>query len=129
MNKHVNLLGILYLVSGGVNVLLALSLFALGAGAAVIVRATGERASVAAGVTATAFMVVAAVALIWGAANLWAGSALRQLRPTARVFGLVVAALNIFVLPFGTPLGIYGLWVLLNEQTRPLFEPPAPVHT
>jgi hypothetical protein len=31
--------------------------------------------------------------------------------------------LNLFVLPFGTALGIYALWVLMNEQTRPLFHP------
>ncbi len=34
---------------------------------------------------------------------------------------LGLAVPNLFVLPFGTALGIYALWVLLHEETRETF--------
>jgi hypothetical protein len=40
---------------------------------------------------------------------------------------LWLGALNLFVLPFGTALGIYAFWVLLHTQTRGAFvEDPRP---
>ena len=34
--------------------------------------------------------------------------------------------INLLVLPFGTALGIYALWVLLTNDGRRLFEPDTP---
>ncbi len=57
--------------------------------------------------------------LAGGGANSWAGRALRR---NSRVAGSQcswLGALNLFVLPFGTALGIYAFWVLLhNERAR-----------
>ena len=36
---------------------------------------------------------------------------------------------NLLVLPFGTALSIYALWVLLTHDGRRLFEPTAAAHT
>ena len=117
MKKHVDLLGILYMLCGGLNVVVGVALLALGGGAAAV--------KPPALLTAAVFLVIAAVALAWGAANLWAGAAIRRHSPTARLLGLAMAVLNLFVLPFGTALGIYSLWVLLNDQSRQLFTPGA----
>jgi hypothetical protein len=43
----------------------------------------------------------------------------------------VLAVVDLVLLPFGTGLGIYALWSLLNEQSKPLFDttqagPPFP---
>jgi hypothetical protein len=48
-------------------------------------------------------------------------------KPWARVLGLVLAVINLFNIPFGTALGIYALWVLLNKDTERLFAQPTPV--
>jgi len=41
---------------------------------------------------------------------------------------IVVSALHLFSIPFGTALGIYGLWVMLSDETIGLFAPgPPPV--
>jgi hypothetical protein len=124
MKQHVDLLGILFMVAGFVSLLLGASLLSLGIGAAAIVT-TGDYggARLAAYLTAAAFLAVAVAVLIWGGASLWTGAALRRHRPMARLVALVLAALNLVVIPFGTALGIYGLWVLLNERARQLFEP------
>ena len=52
------------------------------------------------------------------------GFGLVQLRPWARIAGIILSALDLVsVPPFGTALGIYGLWVLLNRETEQMFEP------
>jgi hypothetical protein len=36
-----------------------------------------------------------------------------------------MSALELFSIPFGTALGIYGFWVLLKPETEQLFNQPA----
>ena len=49
------------------------------------------------------------------------GIGLLKLRPWARILGIVMSALDLTHIPFGTALGIYGLWVLFNRETERLF--------
>jgi hypothetical protein len=53
------------------------------------------------------------------------GFGLLKYQPWARILGLVLSALNLINIPFGTALGIYGLWVLLNKDTERLFSGPS----
>ena len=48
---------------------------------------------------------------------------LRGAAPLGRVLSLALAVVNLLVLPFGTALGVYALWVLLTNDGRRLFEP------
>jgi hypothetical protein len=65
---------------------------------------------------------VFAIALLaGGGANAWAGRELRRNQPRGRLAVLWLGALNLFVLPFGTALGIYAFWVLLHNETRAAF--------
>ena len=126
MNKHADLLGLLYIIWGVLTMLVGAAMLALGIGAAAMVASAGrgeQGSEIAAGITAITFVILAGVAMLWGIAHVWNGIGLRRHRHWARVMGLVLAILNLFFLPFGTALGIYGLWVLLNDQTRVLFEP------
>ena len=50
-----------------------------------------------------------------------AGIGLLKRRPWARILTIVLSVLNLINIPFGTLLGIYGLWVLLAEDTARLF--------
>ena len=45
-----------------------------------------------------------------------------QFTPWARILTIVLSALNLINIPFGTALGVYGLWVLLNKDTERLFD-------
>ena len=125
MRPHVRLLGVLQLTWGGIGLLLGAALLLLAVGALAIgLMRTGD--SVAAGVTAFTFGVFAAALLIGGAANAWGGRALRRQEPAGRTAILWLSVLNLFVLPFGTALGVYAMWVLLHNEARALFVPPRP---
>jgi hypothetical protein len=120
MKSHVNLLGILQLTWGGMGLLLGASLLLLAAGAAAIAR-TPAGDPMTAGFTALLFVVFALALALGGWANAWAGRALRQHRAPGRTGALILSVMNLFVLPFGTALAIYALWVLLNNDARALF--------
>ena len=48
------------------------------------------------------------------------GLGLLNLRPWARVGGIVVSILMLMGIPFGTILGVYGIWVLFSKDTERL---------
>ena len=123
MREHVDLLGILYALWGGLGALVAASVLVLAAGAAAVLVDPPDGAGLSVGVTAIVFALVGVVALAGGAVSWWTGRALRRHEARARLLALVLAALNLFVLPFCTALGIYTFWVLLNNDAWRLFEP------
>ncbi|HEY3383329.1 MAG TPA: hypothetical protein VGK32_16270 [Vicinamibacterales bacterium] len=125
MNKHVDLVGVLYLIWGGMCVLLSVSMLSIGIaataiGAAVSQSATGGK--LAAGIVAAGFFTLAALGFLFGAAHLWVGGRLRRFREWARAFAIILSVVDLFLLPFGTALGVYTLWALIHQDTRPLFE-------
>jgi len=120
MRPHLHLLGILQLVWGAIGLLLGVSMLLL-AMAAIAIGLTSATDRMASGITAGAFAVFAIALLVGGGANAWAGRELRRNQPRGRLAGLWLGALNLFVLPFGTALGVYAFWVLLHNETRAAF--------
>ena len=121
MRSHLHLLSVLQLTWGGIMLMLGVSTALLALGAAAV-GWTSPGAEISAAVTSFAFAVFAAALLAGGAANSWAGRALhRRSADRGRMATLGLAVPNLFVLPFGTALGIYALWVLLHNETRDVF--------
>lgn len=123
MRPHLHLLGVLQLAWGAIGLLLGTAMLLLAAGAAAIGMAAAEE-RVAAGVTAAAFVLFGIAMVAGGGLNAWAGRALQRCHPLGRTAVLGLGVLNLFVLPFGTALGIYGYWVLLHNETRRMFVRP-----
>ena len=95
----------------------------LGMGAFAIL-ASNSRAGgvqVAAGLTAATLTTLAIIAIIWGAAHVIVGIPLRRQRPSARLLALVLGAVDVVLLPYGTALGCYAMWTLLSEDGKKLF--------
>jgi hypothetical protein len=51
------------------------------------------------------------------------GFGLLKYKPWARYLTLIVAALSLFNVPIGTAVGVYSIWVLVQDETAKLFEP------
>jgi len=120
MRAHLRLLGVLQLTWGAIGLLLGAATLSLGIGAlAISLMNSGDR--VAAGVTALTFGIFAIALLAGGAANAWAGRSLRRQEAAGRTAVLWLAVPNLFLLPFGTALGIYAWWVLLHNEARSMF--------
>ncbi len=124
MKQHVSILGVLYIAFGVLGMVTAVGMLALFGGAAGIVSMVSEQEPDAAvavpilGVLAVVLLTIIAVLSIPGLA---VGIGLVKFQSWARIGGLILSALNLLNFPFGTALGFYGLWVLLNKETEAAF--------
>jgi hypothetical protein len=121
MPSHVAFVAILFVVWGALTAIVGLSTLALGVGAVSLATSANSGAHVAASLTAGMFITLAVIAMLWGAGHIFIGLPLLRRRPGARLFAIAAASIDLILLPFGTPLGIYALWVLLNERGKALF--------
>ena len=124
VKRHADFLGLLYIAWGAIFALVGLACAALSAGALVIARDSGPlqtTPNLAAGLTAVTIGVLAVLALSWGVMHLWLGAALRRYQHWARLLALGLGLINLVLFPFGTALGAYACWVLLNEEGRALY--------
>ena len=123
MAAHVDFLGVLFIVWGLLTTLVGVSTLALSIGAVAVIASTarGGGADVAAGLTAFAFTALAIMAMTWGAAHVVVGVPLRRHRPWSRLAALMLGAVDLLLLPYGTALGVYALWVLLHEDGKKMF--------
>jgi len=125
VTSHVDFAGLLFIVWGVLTALVGLSTLALGLGAAAIITSAshgGGGGRFAAGLTAAAFTALAVIAIIWGVMHIVVGVPLRRRRHWARILALTLGSIDLLLLPYGTALGCYTLWVLLNEEGKKLFD-------
>jgi putative Mn2+ efflux pump MntP len=123
--SHVDLVGILFIVWGMLTTLIGVSTLALGVGAIALITSAsrhGADGQVAAGLTAAAFTTLAVIALVWGIGHVAVGLHLRRRDARARLAALTLGSIDLVLLPYGTALGVYALWVLLHEEGKRLFE-------
>jgi hypothetical protein len=59
--------------------------------------------------------------LLLSLAGLIGGIGLLRFQRWARVLVMIMAAIGCFVFPVGTVIGIYSLWVLMQDETARLF--------
>jgi hypothetical protein len=116
MNQHITILGILYI---------AFNLFFLGIAILVFFVLTG--AGVLSGdteamfITSTIGIVVGIFLAILSLPGIIAGYGLLKRKEWGRILTLILGVLNLLNIPFGTILGIYTLWVLLNQEAIDIF--------
>ena len=61
--------------------------------------------------------------MLFRSARYAAARGLRRHAGWARLTALAVAVLDLFLVPFGTVLSLYALWVLMHPDVRPQFRP------
>jgi hypothetical protein len=118
MAQHVRILGWIFIVYHALLLLLAIFLFLVIGGAGVL---SGDRQAMM--ITGAVGGFVAALLTVLSLPGLITGIGLLRFRPWARIVGLILGALHLLSIPVGTAMGAYAFWVLLNQQTLPLFEP------
>ena len=127
MNTHVKVLGVLYIALSTLGLMLALFMgLIFGTASGVVgMNADSRDAAIALPIIGIAGTMLVVFLVALALPGLVAGVGLLQLRPWGRILGIVVAILHLIHIPFGTVVGIYGLWVLLNKDTERLFSGPA----
>ena len=116
MEKHVTLVAIIYIVFGAIGILIGLFLLVviifggLISGDPEAMTITGI-----VGTTLCGFFLLLSVPKVIG------GIGLLKRRGWAKILVLIISILDLANIPIGTAIGIYTIWVLLNEKTAQLF--------
>ena len=124
MLTHVKVLGVLNIVLSALGILAGVVLLMIFGGIASLVgladHSDGKLIAIPilGGIGALIFVILILVSI----PGIITGVGLLKMRPWARILGIVISALNILNFPFGTAVGVYGLWVLLSNETLALFE-------
>ena len=122
METHVKVLGILNIVFGAFGLCGALMLMLVFGTAAGAVGISGDPdAAVALPILGLTGMALVIFAVVTSLPAVLIGYGLFRLRPWARIAGIVLSIVSLIVFPFGTVLGVYGLWVLFSSETERLF--------
>ena len=125
MERHVTILGAFHIAFGALGLVGALAILVIFGGAAGLMglgAASDPDALIAVPLVALVGTVLMMAALILSLPGIAAGFGLMTYRPWARLLTVVLSLLHLFNFPFGSALGIYGLWVLLSDEGRLLFE-------
>jgi hypothetical protein len=123
MRLHFDALVLMQRVWGSFALMAAVALALLAAGAGVSLAQAGSLGGAERG----AVWLLATCAAVLGAGGAGARLVARGLharRTPGRVLALAFAVPNLVVVPFGTALGVYTFWVLLNDDARREFGRP-----
>jgi len=123
MRVHMDALAWLHGIWGVFGVLAGLSLWVLAVGTNAALLDLGsiggpEHA------TTWLFIMSGAVLVVLGIVMMIVGRSLIRRRNAGRVAALALAVPNLIIVPFGTALGVYTFWVLLNDDARRDFGRP-----
>jgi len=123
MAEHVKILGVLHVVYGMLGILAGIIVMLVFGGLAGLVSVADHSgdAKVAIPILGGIGAFIFVLLLVLSLPGVIAGFGLIELQPWARMLTIVLSALELMSVPFGTLLGIYGLWVLLSPGGEQLF--------
>ena len=125
MRDHVRILAWLHIVLGALGLFAALvCLLAFGEAAGIVGMAAPHdphAMRVAIPIIGIVGTVICAIVVLLSVPGIIVGVGLLQFRPWARILGIILSALQLLNVPVGTMIGVYGLWVLLQQESERLF--------
>lgn len=127
MRDHVKILGVLNIVWSSIGILAGIIVLLVFGGLAGVMGMTGASGNDSSALMVAPVMVLIGIGIVilvsvLSLPTLIGGIGLLKLKPWSRTLMIVVSIFHLLSLPFGTALGVYGLWVLFHEDTTRLFE-------
>jgi hypothetical protein len=116
MRQHVPIIGWCFIVYHGIVALVGIVIGLIVSGAGVI---SGEREAMF--ITGAVGVLVTGLLIAISLPGIIAGIGLLKYRPWARILAIIIGVLHLLSFPFGTALGVYTLYVLLNPEAPSIF--------
>ena len=117
MEKHVTLVAAINIGFGFLGIFIGIVTLVVLVGAGIISHDPETlKITTIVGVSLACFLFLTSIPEIIG------GFGLLKRKTWARVLVLVIAVIDLMFIPIGTLIGIYALWVLLQEDTAKLFK-------
>ena len=129
MAQHVKILGILHIIYAGLVLLAGVVVLVVMGGIAGFIGSNDRYADtqVAPPVLMLIGFGVFCFLLLLSLPGIIAGFGLLAYKEWARILTIVLSAFELLSVPFGTALGIYGLWVLLKPESEAMFKRSQPL--
>jgi hypothetical protein len=121
LQLHVPVVGWLLIVGHAIFLLVGLFVFVLLTGIGI---ASGERETMT--ILTTVGTAVGLLLVVLGIPGLVAGAGLLARKSWARILAIVVGILALVNFPIGTAIGVYTLFVLMQDAATEYFAPQAP---
>jgi hypothetical protein len=116
MDQHINIIAALNIIFGTIKLLIGLVLLGILMTGGLISRDANAFA-----ITTLVGMVIALFFAIKSLPEILGGLGLLKRKPWARILVIILGCLDLIEFPIGTAIGIYTLWVMLNEETIAIF--------
>ena len=123
METHVKVVAILNIVLGSMGLMAAVIVLLMFGGLAAVVGLSQESPDTAVAVPILGGIggIVFLVLLVLSLPVFIGGIGLLRLARWSRVYMIVLSALELLNVPFGTAVGIYSIWALTRPETASLF--------
>jgi hypothetical protein len=122
MRKHVTVAGALRIGMGVLGLLIAGFIFVAVVGGGLL---SGDRDAIA--ITGVVGTVIGGFFGLISIPSIFAGWGLIRFKSWARILSLILSALDLVNVPIGTLLGVYTIWVVLQDETERLFAGNGPM--
>jgi hypothetical protein len=119
MNKHIDVISVLWIVSGALGILIGIFTFWLFFGISYIPDVDWEASQILRIVGVWAGGIIA----FFSIPEIIAGVGLIKRKEWGRILALVVSFFNLIWFPLGTALGVYSIIILLNDESVKIFNP------
>ena len=116
MEKHVIILGTLYIAYNIPLILAAMIVFTAVVGGGAI---SGDPEAIA--ITGLVGTVISGFLFLMAIPGIIGGAALLKRLPWARILVLILGCMNLLAIPIGTALGIYTIWFLVSDEAQEIF--------
>ncbi len=120
MNQHIKLIGILWIIFGGLSLAFGLLGSFLLFGISFIPDLGHEAPFI--------LRIVASVAILFfallGIPKIFAGIGLLKMKEWGRILTLIVSFISLLNVPLGTALGVYSIVILMKEESIQNFKSP-----
>ena len=117
MQKHIQLLGVIYIAYHAIGLMIAWMIWGILSGVGIM---SGDPQ--AAGIMTLIGSVLAGLVLVLAVPGIIGGIGILKGWWWARYLVLVLALFNLLRVPLGTILGIYSFWVLMQDETVAYFD-------
>lgn len=131
MRDHIRLLGILNIIWSSFSLVICLAILLVFGGLAGFFSIlgvgsdNGTNGLIAAPFMAIIGLLVVLVICLEALPAFIAGIGLLKMKSWSRILTIIVSIFHLLSFPIGTALGVYGIWVLLQDDARRLLEPAA----
>ena len=119
MNKHIDVISVLWIVSGALGILFAFLIFWFFYGISFIPDVDWQASQILRVVGTWGSGIIA----FFSIPEIIAGIGLIKRKEWGRILALVVSFFSLVWFPLGTALGVYSIIILLNDESVKIFNP------